>query len=87
MRHVGAPASRRPRTLRRPRSGNSSAQAGVKDGLPERIAAVRHRLGLSQCAFAARAGIARNVVLRFEGGHGRPRADTLERIAGSVASP
>jgi transcriptional regulator with XRE-family HTH domain len=51
------------------------------DGLPERIVAVRHRLGLSQRAFAARAGIARNAVLRYEGGHGRPRADTLERIA------
>jgi transcriptional regulator with XRE-family HTH domain len=51
------------------------------DGLPERIAAVRHRLGLSQRAFATRAGIARDAVLRYEGGHGRPRADTLERIA------
>jgi transcriptional regulator with XRE-family HTH domain len=51
------------------------------DGLPERIAAVRHRLGLSQRAFAARAGTARTAVLRYESGHGRPRVDTLERIA------
>jgi transcriptional regulator with XRE-family HTH domain len=51
------------------------------NGPPERIASVRHRLGLSQRAFAIRAGIARNAVLRYEGGHGRPRADTLERIA------
>jgi transcriptional regulator with XRE-family HTH domain len=51
------------------------------DGLPERIAAVRVRLGLAQGRFAARVGVSRNALLRYEGGHGRPRADTLERIA------
>jgi transcriptional regulator with XRE-family HTH domain len=51
------------------------------DGLPNRIAAVRTRLGLTQRAFAARVGVTRNIVIRYEGGTGRPRADTLERIA------
>jgi transcriptional regulator with XRE-family HTH domain len=41
------------------------------DGLPARIAAVRQR----------RVGVSRNAVIRYENGHGRPRADTLERIA------
>jgi transcriptional regulator with XRE-family HTH domain len=51
------------------------------DGLPKRIIAVRQGLGLAQRAFATRVGVSRNAVLRYEGGHGRPRADTLERIA------
>jgi transcriptional regulator with XRE-family HTH domain len=57
----------------------TSAASG--DGLPARIIAVRTRLGLAQRAFAARVGVSRNAVIRYEGGHGRPRADTLERIA------
>jgi transcriptional regulator with XRE-family HTH domain len=52
-----------------------------RNGLPERIATVRQRLGLSQRRFAVRIGVSRNIVLRYEGGHGRPRTDTLERIA------
>jgi transcriptional regulator with XRE-family HTH domain len=51
------------------------------DGLPKRIAAVRQKLGFAQGAFATRVGASRNAVIRYEGGHGRPRADTLERIA------
>jgi transcriptional regulator with XRE-family HTH domain len=43
--------------------------------------AVRQKLGLSQGRFAVRIGVTRNIVLRYEGGNGRPRADTLERIA------
>jgi len=52
-----------------------------RDGLPDRITAVRQKLGLAPRAFAARIGVSRNAVIRYEGGHGRPRADTLERIA------
>jgi transcriptional regulator with XRE-family HTH domain len=52
-----------------------------RDALPDRILAVRTRLGLAQRAFAARVGVSRNAVIRYEGGRGRPRADTLERIA------
>ena len=51
------------------------------NGLPGRIAAVRRRLGLSRPAFAARVGVTRNVVTRWEGGRNRPRAETLDRIA------
>jgi transcriptional regulator with XRE-family HTH domain len=63
------------------------SRAGDLDGLPARVVAVRRRLRLSQHTFAARIGVSRNAVLRYEGGHGRPRADTLERIAkvGSVS--
>jgi transcriptional regulator with XRE-family HTH domain len=51
------------------------------DGLPQRIAAVRRRLGLSQRAFAARLGVGRNVVIRWEGGYHRPHRARLKRIA------
>jgi transcriptional regulator with XRE-family HTH domain len=51
------------------------------NGLPGRIAAVRRRLGLSRPAFAARVGVTRNVVIRWEGGRNRPRAELLDRIA------
>ena len=51
------------------------------DGLPERIAAVRRRLGLSQRAFAARLGVGRNVAIRWERGYHRPSAARLRRIA------
>jgi len=57
------------------------SRAGVTDGLPKRIAAVRHRLGLSQGAFAARLGVGRNVAIRWEGGYHRPSAARLRRIA------
>jgi transcriptional regulator with XRE-family HTH domain len=63
--------------------GTSSrvSPASAADGLPDRIAAVRQKLGLAQRPFAARIGISRNAVIRCEGRHGRPRVDTLERIA------
>ena len=51
------------------------------DTLPGRIAAVRTRLGLSQRAFAARVGVSRNVVTRWEAGKHGPRAARLDRIA------
>jgi transcriptional regulator with XRE-family HTH domain len=51
------------------------------DGVPERIAAVRMGLGLSQGRFAARVSVTRNMVTRWERGHNRPRVPTLERIA------
>jgi DNA-binding transcriptional regulator YiaG len=36
-------------------------------GLPGRIAAIRSRLDLSQGHFAARVGVSRNIVIRYEG--------------------
>jgi transcriptional regulator with XRE-family HTH domain len=57
------------------------SRARGADGLPERIAAVRLRLGLSQRAFAARSGVGRNVVIRWERGYHRPSAARLRRIA------
>lgn len=66
-----APADRNSR-LRRTRNLN---------GLPERIAAIRTRLGLSRPIFAARIGVSRNVVARWEAGTHGPRAARLERIA------
>jgi transcriptional regulator with XRE-family HTH domain len=51
------------------------------DGLPQRIAAVRRRLGLSQRVFAARLDVGRNVAIRWEGGYHRPSAARLRRIA------
>jgi transcriptional regulator with XRE-family HTH domain len=47
------------------------------DGLPERIPAVRQKLGLAQRAFGARVGVSRNAVIRYEGGHGRPRVSAV----------
>jgi transcriptional regulator with XRE-family HTH domain len=61
--------------------GPALSPARDLNGLPERITAVRQKLGLAQRAFAARIGVSRNAVIRYEGGHGCPRADTLERIA------
>jgi transcriptional regulator with XRE-family HTH domain len=55
-------------------------QPGV-NGLPQRIAAVRTRLGLSRPAFAARLDVSRNVVARWEAGTHGPRASRLDRIA------
>jgi transcriptional regulator with XRE-family HTH domain len=57
------------------------SRARDMDGLPQRIAAVRRRLGLSQRVFADRVGVGRNVVIRWEGGCHRPRAARLKRIA------
>jgi len=51
------------------------------DGLLQRIATVRRKLGLPQGAFAQRIGVSRNAVIRYEGGRNRPRAETLDRIA------
>jgi transcriptional regulator with XRE-family HTH domain len=51
------------------------------DGLLGRIVTVRTRRGLPQRAFAARVGVSRNIVIRWERGHHRPRAAALERLA------
>jgi transcriptional regulator with XRE-family HTH domain len=51
------------------------------DLLGYRIALVRQRLDLSQDAFAARIGVTRNMVIRYERQGQRPRAETLDRIA------
>jgi DNA-binding XRE family transcriptional regulator len=52
-----------------------------RDTLAVRVAAVRVRLGLSQARFAARVGVSRNVVIRWEGGKHGVRAAKLNRIA------
>jgi transcriptional regulator with XRE-family HTH domain len=39
------------------------------------------KLGLPQRAFAQRIEVTRNVVIRWEGEHNRPRPETLDRIA------
>ena len=44
------------------------SRTGDIDGLPERIAAVRQKLGLSRPTFAAHIGISPNAVLRYGGG-------------------
>jgi len=51
------------------------------DGLPQRITAVRRKLGLPQRPFAVRIGVSRNAVIRHEDGRNRPRAETLDQIA------
>jgi transcriptional regulator with XRE-family HTH domain len=51
------------------------------DGLPARIALLRTRLGLAQRAFAARVGVTRNIVIKWERGHHWPSSRALERIA------
>jgi DNA-binding transcriptional regulator YiaG len=58
--------------------GAAVSRARDLDGLPERIAAVRQKLGLSQPAFAARVGVTRNVVTRWEGGKHRPGTMKLD---------
>jgi transcriptional regulator with XRE-family HTH domain len=45
------------------------------------IALLRHRLGLSQVAFARQAGISRNALITYERGSGVPKSGALARIA------
>jgi DNA-binding transcriptional regulator YiaG len=51
------------------------------DGLPQRIAAVCRRLGLSQRVFAERLDVGRNVVIRWERGINRRDAEVAARRA------
>jgi transcriptional regulator with XRE-family HTH domain len=53
----------------------------MRPDLAGRIATVRLRLGLTQTAFAARIGVPRNMVVRYEHQVRRPKAETLDRIA------
>jgi transcriptional regulator with XRE-family HTH domain len=46
-----------------------------------RIAMLRHRLGLSQVAFARRVGISRNALILYERGGRMPKSAPLVRIA------
>jgi transcriptional regulator with XRE-family HTH domain len=46
-----------------------------------RIAMLRHRLGLSQVAFARQAGISRNALVEYERGRRVPKSANLEQIA------
>jgi transcriptional regulator with XRE-family HTH domain len=63
-------------------SGASRFEPGPRaKSLPERIVAVWQTLGLSQRRFAVRVGVSRNIVIRWERGHHRPRATALERLA------
>jgi transcriptional regulator with XRE-family HTH domain len=42
---------------------------------------LRHRLGLSQVAFARQTGISRNALIAYERGDGVPKSGALARIA------
>lgn len=52
--------------------------------LPDACKAIRARLGLSQAAFAGRAGVALKVVKELENGKGNPRLESLRRIAAAT---
>jgi transcriptional regulator with XRE-family HTH domain len=55
-------------------------RGSCSNGSGQRIATVRRKLRLTQGAFAARVGVTRNAVIRYE--HGAlPRAKVLDRIA------
>lgn len=58
------------------------AQGAVSLADASRIA--RAKLGLTQAAFAARAGVALKVIKQLEGGQGNPRLQSIERIAAAA---
>lgn len=53
----------------------------IQDGLPQRSRCSHPPRPLSTALRGPRIGVSRNTVLRYESGHRRPRADTLEPIA------
>jgi transcriptional regulator with XRE-family HTH domain len=55
--------------------------SSVASDVGRRIALLRHRLGLSQVAFAGQAGISRNALITYERGGGVPKSGALARIA------
>jgi transcriptional regulator with XRE-family HTH domain len=55
--------------------------ASVVSDVGRRIVLVRHRLGLSQTAFARQAGISRNSLVEYERGGRVPKSVNLGRIA------
>jgi transcriptional regulator with XRE-family HTH domain len=55
--------------------------SSVASDVGRRIALLRHRLGLSQVAFARQAGISRNALITYERGDGVPKSGALARIA------
>jgi transcriptional regulator with XRE-family HTH domain len=55
--------------------------ASVASDVGRRIALLRHRLGLSQTAFARQAGISRNSLIVYERGERVPKSVYLVRIA------
>lgn len=61
--------------------GAESAEATARRFSPARLAAQRHKLGLSAADFAALIGVSGQSVYKWEHGESRPRARQLEAIA------
>jgi transcriptional regulator with XRE-family HTH domain len=77
-----------------PSSGKPPRQRGDADGkaaavsvwtppatLPERLTVARRIAGLSQSAAAARSGVSRPTLVRYESGTSVPRLDKLQLLA------
>jgi transcriptional regulator with XRE-family HTH domain len=60
--------------------------SSVAADVGRRIVLLRHRLGLSQTAFARQAGISRNALISYERGGGVPKSEALARIAQASGS-
>jgi transcriptional regulator with XRE-family HTH domain len=56
-------------------------RSSIATDVGRRIALLRHRLGLSQVAFARQAGISRNALVEYERGSRVPKSGALARIA------
>jgi transcriptional regulator with XRE-family HTH domain len=56
-------------------------RSSVATDVGRRIALLRHRLGLSQTAFARQTGISRNALITYERGDGVPKSGALGRVA------
>jgi transcriptional regulator with XRE-family HTH domain len=61
--------------------GDRHVTSSVASGVGRRIVLLRHRLGLSQVAFARKAGFSRNALITYERGDGVPKSGALARIA------
>jgi transcriptional regulator with XRE-family HTH domain len=66
---------------RRPVLGDGHMTSSVASDVGRRIVLVRHRLGLSQTAFARLAGISRNALIVYERSGRVPKSAPLARIA------
>jgi transcriptional regulator with XRE-family HTH domain len=81
---VGRPALR----TRRTPPALCPACLAKRPGAPFGLRLLAHRLaaGLSRSELEERAGVARKLIARYEGGGVRPRAETLARLAGVLGS-
>jgi transcriptional regulator with XRE-family HTH domain len=66
---------------RGPVLGDRHVRSTVASDVGRRIALLRHRLGLTQVAFASQAGISRNALITYERWDGVPKSGALARIA------